>query len=110
MAIKITDKCVFCKEATDSVDHTLFWCPIIKSLWSDINKWLSEISLLNNNLTDLRKILGDLENGPIINSIILLREKVIYDSFKKERLPSIAHIKNEVKHIILFREIHSLLK
>ena len=45
-----------------------------------------------------RKIIGDLENGPILNSIILITKKVIYDSFKKDKIPSIFQIKSEVKN------------
>ena len=57
-----------------------------------------EIGFHDYNLSDSRKILGDLENGPIVNSIILLTKKVIYDSFKKEKKPAFIHIKNEVKN------------
>ena len=43
---------------------------------------------IDYNLSDSRKILGDLDNGPIVNAIILLTKKVIYDSFKKEKKPA----------------------
>ena len=49
-------------------------------------------------MTENNIILGDLEHGPIITTIILFTKKVVYDSFKKERLPSLAHIQNEVKN------------
>ena len=69
----------------------LLWCPIIETLWKEVNGWLIEIGFLKYNS---RKILGDLDSGPIINSIILLSKKVIY-----EKHPSLAHIKNEVKNL-----------
>ena len=98
MSSKKSDKCVFCKDATDSVEDMLLWCPIIKTLWSDINKWLSEMFFLDYSPAESREILGDLENSPIINSFILLTKKVIYDSLKKGKKPSLVHIKNEVKN------------
>ena len=84
MGIKKSDQCTFCKDATDSVEHMLLSCPIIKTLWSEVYQWIIEIGFQDYTLTDSRIIIGDLENGPILNSIILLTKKVIYDSFKKE--------------------------
>ena len=58
----------------------------------------SSIEILDYTLTDSRIILGDLENGPVQNTIILLTKKVIYDSFKKEKKPSFVHVQNETKN------------
>ena len=55
------------------------------------------IGFINYNLTETKKILGDIDNGNITTTIILLTKKVIYNSFKKDKLPSIHHIKNETK-------------
>ena len=93
MGIKPNAMCSFCKVSTDSVDHMLLHCNIAQNLWSEYNNWMTELGFLVYNLTDSRKILGDLENGPIINSIILFTKNVIYDSFKKEKKPAFIHIK-----------------
>ena len=63
----------------------ILYCFVIQELWANVNNWLIEIGFHDYNLSDSKKILGDLENGPIVNSIILLTKKVIYDSFKKEK-------------------------
>ena len=68
---------------------------------------MSDIGFLDYSLSDSRKIVGDLDNGPILNSIILITKKVIYDSFRKERIPSIFQIKSEVKkHYFLEKYMH----
>ena len=92
MGIKNTDLCTFCKTAVESVEHMLLRCPVIKELWKKVNHWLEEIGFINYNLTESRIILGDIENGNIPTTIILLTKKVIYNAFKKDRLPAIAHI------------------
>ena len=61
----------------DSVDNMLLYCNIVQNLLIEVNNWLTELGFLEYNLTDSRKILGDLDNGPIINSIILFTKKVI---------------------------------
>ena len=63
-----------------------------------VNQWVIDIGSLGYNLSISRIIIGDLENGPILSSIILITKKVIYDSFKKEKIPSIFQIKSEVKN------------
>ena len=98
MGIKASDKCTFCKVSTDSVEHMLLYCPIINQLWDMVNQWITEIGFIGYNLSIYKKIIGDLENGPILNSIILITKKVIYDSFKKDKIPSIFQIKSEVKN------------
>ena len=85
MGIKPSDQCSFCKASTDSVDHMILYCTVVQELWANVNNWLIEIGFLDYNLSDSRNVLGDLENGPIVNSIILITKKVIYDSFKKEK-------------------------
>ena len=63
-----------------------------------VNQWITEIGFIGYNLSIFKKIIGDLENGPMLNSIILITKKVIYDSFKKDKIPSIFQIKSEVKN------------
>ena len=98
MGINASDICTFCKVSTDSVEHMLLYCPIITRLWDMVNQWVIDIGFIDYNLSISRKILGDLENGPILSSIIPIAKKVIYDSFRKGKMPSIFQIKSEVKN------------
>ena len=75
----------------------LLYCPIIVELWDKVNKWLIEIGFINFRFTDYKKILGDIDNGIIITTIILLTKKVIYNCFKKDSIPTIQYIQNETK-------------
>ena len=93
MGIRNTDKCVFCKDSTDSVDHMLLWCPIITTLWNEVNMWLSEIGFLYYNLSDSRKILGDLDQLSIPSFYL---QRKLYMTLSEEKNSSLAHIKNEI--------------
>ena len=77
MGIKKSDKCVFCKVKADSVDRMLLKCQVIKDLWSCVNSCLLELGFLEYSLTESRIILGQLENGIILTTIILLPKKVM---------------------------------
>ena len=50
------------------------------------------MSMVDYNLSDMRKIVGDLENALAINCIILQTKKVIYNSMKKERSPHFINV------------------
>ena len=75
MGIKTTSLCTFCKIQQDSVEHMLLYCPIITELWKKVNSWIREIGLIGYNLTETRIILGDVENGVIPTTVILLTKK-----------------------------------
>ena len=86
----------------------LLKCPVIVELWEQVNEWLKEIGFINYNLTETKKILGDIDNGNITTTIILLTK--IYNSFKKDKLPSIHHIKNETKNFYYLEKYEFYLK
>ena len=79
MGIKTSHECNFHKIDTDHVDHMLIFCLIIIDTWPAVNDCITELGFFDYNLSNSRKILGDLENDPILNSIILPTKKIIYD-------------------------------
>ena len=110
MGIKSTSLCTFCKIHQDSVEHMLICCPIITELWKKVNSWLREIGLIDYNLTESKIILGDVENGNIPTTVILLTKKVIYNAFKKEKVPVLQQVQNETKKNLFPRKIRLPLK
>ena len=94
----------------DSVEHMLIYCPIIIELWKKVNSWLKEIGLIDYNLTESKIILGDIENGNITTTVILLTKKVIYNAFKKEKVPVLQQVQNETKKIFFQEKYDFLLR
>ena len=73
---KLSDNCSLCKNDVDSLDHMLLRSPVITFLLDYMVRgkltWITEIGFLVYNLSDVMKILGDVENCPVVNAIILL--------------------------------------
>ena len=88
----------------------LLKCPIIQDLWLKIKHWLEEIGFIGYTLSESKIILGDIENGNIPTTAILLSKKVIYYAFKRDKLPALAHIQNETKHFFYLEKYGCYLK
>jgi hypothetical protein len=43
IGIKNSDLCNFCKNASDSILHHIWLCPVVKLFWNRIKTWLEEI-------------------------------------------------------------------
>jgi hypothetical protein len=43
IGIKNSDLCNFCKNASDSILHYIWLCPVVKLFWNRIKTWLEEI-------------------------------------------------------------------
>ena len=110
MGIKTTSSCIFCKTHQDSVEHMLLYCPIITELWKKVCTWLIEVGLVDYNLTESKIILGDIENGVVPTTVILLTKKVIYNSFKKEKVPVLQQVQNETKNFYFQEKYDFYLK
>ena len=66
--------------------------------------------MTNYNLSSDKIILGDLENATCINTIILLTKKTIYNAVKKEQIPNIFSIKNDVKNFYFLEKYRYYVK
>ena len=66
--------------------------------------------MVNYNLSTDKIILGDLENATCINTIILLTKKTIYNAMKKEQIPNIFTIKNDVRNFYFLEKYRCYVK
>ena len=98
MGIKQSKMCGMCNVVEDSIEHMFLYCIHSVKLWSDVRDWIIQLGMIDYNLSDIRKITGDMENALAINCIILLTKKVIYNAMKKERPPHFIAVKYEVKN------------
>ena len=58
--------------------HMLIDSVKVQDLWSKVEAWIQSLGMVDYHLTDRKKILGDLENSPQINIILLNVEKKQY--------------------------------
>ena len=66
--------------------------------------------MVDYNLSDMSKIVDVLENALAINCIILLTNKVIYNSMKKEKSPHFLNVKYEVKNFFYQEKYRQYIK
>ena len=52
MGIKNSDKCTFCHDESDNVEHMLLRCNLIKNFWERINNWIEEIGFIGYKLSE----------------------------------------------------------
>ena len=64
-----------CNQAEDSIEHMILECIHSRKLWSDVADWIIQLGMIDYNLSDMTKILGDLEIALSINCIMLLTKK-----------------------------------
>ena len=83
MGIKLT--CGMCNLMEDSIEHMFLECIHSIIVWSNVRDWIIQLGMTDYNLSDVRKITGDMENALAINCIILLTKKIIFNAMKKER-------------------------
>ena len=57
MGIKKSDRCIFCLEESDSVEHMLLRCEKIKNFWRGIQNWIIEIGFIGYTLTENKIVL-----------------------------------------------------
>ena len=110
MGIKQSNICGMCNLMEDSIEHMFFECIHSTRVWSDVRDWIIQLGMTDYNLSDVRKITGDMENALAINCIILLTKKVIYNAMKKERPPHFIAVKNEVKNFFIRKNTDYTLK
>ena len=79
-------------------------------LWGRVELWIRELGMTNYNLSSDKIILGDLENATCINTIILLTKKTTYNAMKKEQIPNIFSIKNDVKNFYFLEKYRYYVK
>ena len=72
--------------------------------------WIRELGMVNYNLSTDKIIFGDLENLTCINTIILLTKNKIYNAMKKEQIPNIFSIENDVRNFYFLEKYKHYVK
>ena len=98
MRIKDSPLCNFCNEHEDSNEHMLIECDKVKSLWLEVERWISEIGVVNYLINDRIIILGEFQKAHWVN-LILLTKKTIFNARVNNTNPTMESIKNQVKNL-----------
>ena len=104
MRIKDSPLCNFCNEHDDSNEHMLIECDNVKSLWLEVENWISDIGVDNYHINNKTIILGELHKAHWINAVILLTKKPIFNARTSITIPTINSIKNQVKNLYRYEK------
>ena len=82
-----SDKCWFCKENIETIEHLFWFCPVVKTFWLRIFGSIDVNSDSNINMTDIKVLLGGTEgaNKDSLNFCFTVIKKYIYNTKCKEK-------------------------
>ncbi len=103
-----SNKCIKCKTTTDSAIQAFWECSKIKTLWADLQRWLTEKLKVSIYLSPSLCLINDTQCnntkkypvGWIILLTSLVIKKLILHYWKDTRSPSIYHWKINMLHIL----------
>ena len=82
----------------------LIECDNFKSLWLEVENWISDIGVVNYHINNRTIILGELHKAHLINAVILLTKKTIFNARTSITIPTIDSIKNQVKNLYRYEK------
>lgn len=98
--IKEQDYCEFCKVQTETYEHLFFECKYVKPLWSKLENWLEPNMSFIQKLNVENIIFGfryDSTENNLLNFIVLIAKRYIYNCRCKEMKPVFETILLEIK-------------
>ena len=75
-----SDKCTFCQNYPETMEHLFFECELVMQLWREMANWFHPYISLGHLITDKNILLGqNLDvNSRLINHIIIITKYYIY--------------------------------
>ena len=86
-----SDKCFYCKECVETVEHFFWCCPVVKTFWFNLFDVIFVNREININLDDAEVLLGgaDNENKDVLNYLFTVVKKYIYNTKCKQQQLSV---------------------
>ena len=98
--LKDNDKCTFCMESVELIDHIFLSCPKTAEIWEDHNLWIYEkthIELLINFDFVIFGFLHKSDMNVVRNIIILLSKFYIYRTKLDSRVLNVTALKDYLR-------------
>ena len=101
-----SENCYFCNRYPEYIEHLLYDCYIIKTLWNSLFQWIYISTGLSVNFTRAQILLGIVpEELQIFNLIFMIVTKYIFDCKSLEQMPNMYLIKYKIKQYILAEKL-----
>mgnify|MGYP001128765590 FL=1 len=105
--VKQSDKCTFCNEAIEDIEHIFWTCHKISDLWIELGDWIynqTQILIPVNIDIILFGYLGNNGNDRIKNLKILLTKFYIYRTKLCENIVNFTGLKNYLKESLVLEK------
>ena len=75
-----SDRCTFCKTSQENIHHILLYCKVTKTIWNNLQAFITRKTNINIHLSDLDRIFGNsqLPFPNLFNHILILTRQYIY--------------------------------
>ena len=100
MEIKDNDKCTFCNDEKETVQHMLYRCKKVRKFWKQVKDWFNSIIDGDIDILETDVIFGnltDLTHVKECNAIIILGKYFIYGCKLKENIPILPNFLRRIK-------------
>lgn len=90
MKLSDTEKCTFCNEEKETIQHLFFDCTVVSNLWKTFESDLkTKCGLLQTNLLKSDILFGSLKFDTVLNQILLCVKKYIFRSKTERSIPTL---------------------
>ena len=100
MKIKDSNKCTLCYTEIEDIKHAFLECSVVKRLWYNIEKWITNKTNIAVKLSNLDKIFGRQSAEKLIDNIILCTKITIFNNRKNGKKHHIEDVKR-----LLFKQL-----
>ena len=86
---------LFCQQTIETIEHTIDECFVVKEIWIEIERWISEVFNMQTSLVNI--LIGKYENSSIYrleNLIILFTKQYVFQTEMKLSRPNTMVLKN----------------
>ena len=107
--IRNTDRCTFCKNEIETIEHILVKCQFSDTFWNELEMYISQKLCRPVKFSIQDKLFGSLQEDKTINHILTLARKHMYYSKLNELKPNMDDFLHYLRNIIKLEKFSAQL-
>lgn len=100
--------CYFCQQTPETIEHIFVDCYLVKEIWIDLEKWMTDIFGLQTNFDKYSILFGKFDNRDIHrleNLIILFTKQCILQTKMKTSRLNVENIKKSITRRLFIEKL-----
>lgn len=98
-----SDRCTFCLDEYETIEHLFFYCNITKAFWVKLASWYEAMTDTEINITNKCILLNTynehVSKTSILDTIVLMAKQYIYRCKIQDRHPNFYNFKDEMFYV-----------